>query len=242
MLNPELEQELRFEFVEVGGHIQAPDDLTERLLAQDYRLGGRTRFLVPVIVCLIALMALAGVLVAVNVGNRQPVAASVLASEFNVFDRPTSSSDVLPAGWALAHRLIARKGTPTAIRLLASHPGYGVVSVYALTYPNQICRLEMETNGGDGACTDTRSVETGHVDFGTVSGSSIQPFAIGLVANDVTSVEINSVTAPILKNNFFLAPISDPNPPFNITIHRSDGPPISKTVGGIAGPAGSDSG
>jgi len=89
-------------------------------------------------------------------------------------------------------------------------------------------RLEMETNGGDGACTDTRSVETGHVDFGTVSGSSIQPFAIGLVANDVTSVEINSVNAPILKNNFFLAPISDPNPPFNITIHRSDGRPYRR--------------
>jgi hypothetical protein len=193
-----------------------------------------------VIVCLVALLALVAVLVAVNVGNRQPVAASVFASEFNVFNRPTSPSDALPS--RVAQRLIARKGTPTATRLLAFNPGYGVVSVYAATYPNEICLIDIETNGGDTGCTDTRSVEIGHVDFGTVSGSSIQPFAIGLVANDVTSVEINGVTAPILKNNFFLAPISDPNPPFNITIHRSDGPPISKTVGGIAGPAGSDGG
>jgi hypothetical protein len=116
------------------------------------------------------------------------------------------------------------------------------VSVYAVTYPNEICLIDMETNGGDAVCTATRSVETSHVDFGTVSGSSIQSFAIGLVANDVTSLDINGVTAPILKNNFFLAPISDPNAPSDLTIHRSDGPPISKTVGGIAAPARGGSG
>ncbi len=37
MLSPNLEHELRADFVKVGNHIHAPDGLTERLLREDYR-------------------------------------------------------------------------------------------------------------------------------------------------------------------------------------------------------------
>lgn len=236
MLNAQIEQEMRDDFAEVREDIEAPDGLTERLLAQDYRFGGRSKLLISVIVCLIAVLALVATLVVLNTGNRQPVAASVLASEFNVFNRPATTSDALPPTWPLARLFLRHKGEPTAIRLLASNPGYGVVSVYAATYPNEICLLERDTSGGSAACGNTHDVESSHVDFGTVSGFSIEPYAIGLVANDVTSIQIDGATAPVLKNNFFLAPISGLNPPFNLTIHLSDGRPISKTVGRIRSP------
>jgi hypothetical protein len=43
MLSPNLEHELRTEFVNVGNHVEAPDGLTERLLREDYRPRGRAR-------------------------------------------------------------------------------------------------------------------------------------------------------------------------------------------------------
>lgn len=56
------------------------------------------------------------------------------------------------------------------------------------------------------------------------------------MANDVTSVQVNGVTAPLLRDNFFLAPLPNPNPPFTVTVHLSDGPPRSWTVAGIPPP------
>ena len=102
MLSPNLEHELRTEFVKVGSHIQAPDGLTERLLREDYRPRGRSRLLVPLLLCSIAVLTLGGVLVAINLSGGQPVAASVLASEFNVFNRPATPSVALPSNWLLA--------------------------------------------------------------------------------------------------------------------------------------------
>ena len=99
MLSPNLEHELRTEFVNVGNHIEAPDGLTERLLREDYRPRGRARLLVPLLLCSIAVLTLGGVLVAINLSGRQPAAASVLASEFSVFNRPASPSDALPSTW-----------------------------------------------------------------------------------------------------------------------------------------------
>ena len=102
MLSPNLEHELRTEFVNVGSHIQTPDGLTERLLREDYRPRERARLLVPLLLCSIAALTFGGVLVAINLGGRQPAAASVLASEFNVFNGPASPSVALPPKWLLA--------------------------------------------------------------------------------------------------------------------------------------------
>ena len=43
MLSPNLEHELRNEFINVGNHIEAPDGLTERLLRENYRGPGEER-------------------------------------------------------------------------------------------------------------------------------------------------------------------------------------------------------
>jgi hypothetical protein len=110
MLSPNLEHELRTEFVNVGSRIQAPDGLTERLLCEDYRPRGRARLLVPLLVCSIAVLTLGGVLVAINLSGRQPAAASVLASEFNVFNRPATSSVAIPSKW------LTGSGIPSAKR------------------------------------------------------------------------------------------------------------------------------
>ena len=109
MLSSNLEHELRTEFANVGTRIQAPDGLTERLLSENYRPKGRGRLLVPVLVCSIAVLTLGGVLVAMNLGGGQPVAASVLASEFNVFNRPATPSVELPSNWLLAQEFLGAK-------------------------------------------------------------------------------------------------------------------------------------
>ena len=232
MLSPNLEHELRTEFVNVGSHIQAPNGLTERLLREDYRPSGRARLLVPLLLCSIAVLTLGGVLVAINLSGRQPAAASVLASEFNVFNRPASPSDALPSNWPVAQILGWRGERPTATRLLASNPGYGIEKVYAATYPNEIClfvQKVQETGRGFGSCEVPRHLETQHAMFQWTSGSSTQSFAVGLVANDVANVRIDGVVAPVSANDFFLAPLADADSPLTVTITLSDGPSITET-------------
>ncbi len=233
MLSPNLEHELRIEFVNVGSHIQAPDGLTERLLREDYRPRERARLLVPLLLCSIAVLTLGGVLIAINLSGGQPVAASVLASEFNVFNRPATSSVALPSKWLLAQEFLALNGTPTATRLLASHPGYGIEGVYAATYPNRICVFVHEvpeTGGGFSSCDTPRELETRHAMFEWTTGSPAQSFAVGLVANDVTNVKFDGVVAPVsANNNFFLTPLADGNSPLTVTITLSDGPSITET-------------
>ena len=96
----------------------------------DYRPRGRARLLVPLLLCLIAVLTLGGVLVAINVsGGLKPVAASVLASEFSVFNRPASPSDALPSNWPVVETLGWRGERPAATRLLASNPGFGIDKV-----------------------------------------------------------------------------------------------------------------
>ncbi len=116
MLSPNLERELRNEFVNVGSDVEAPDGLTERLLREDYRPRGRARLLIPLLLCSIAVLTLGGVLVAINLSGRQPAAASILASEFNVFNRPASSSDALPSNFPLAQNTEAYSLPPPRIR------------------------------------------------------------------------------------------------------------------------------
>ena len=136
MLSPNLEHELRNELVNVGNHIQAPDDLTERLLREDYRPRGRARLLVPLLLCSIAVLTLGGVLMAINLSGRQPAEASVLASEFSVFNRPASSSDALPSNWPASQSLGWRGGEAYGDPPPRTNPGYGIEKVYAATYPN----------------------------------------------------------------------------------------------------------
>jgi hypothetical protein len=227
MLSPNLEHELRTEFVNVGSHIEAPDGLTERLLREDYRPRGRARLLVPLLLCSIAVLTLGGVLVAINLGGRQPAAASVLASEFNVFNRPASPSDTLPSNWRLP-----QNKKLAASRLLASNPGYGIEKVYAATYPNDIClfvQKALETGGDFGSCNPPRVLETTHAMFAWTSGSSTQSFFVGFLANDVTNVKIDGVVAPVSANDFFLTRLPDGNPPLHVTIALSDGPSITET-------------
>ena len=234
MLSPNLEHELRTEFVKVGSHIQAPDGLTERLLREDYRPRGRSRLLVPLLLCSIAVLTLGGVLVAINLSGGQPVAASVLASEFNVFNRPATPSVALPSKWLLAQEFVALNGRPTATRLLASNPGYGIEGVYAASYPKRIClfiREVPETGGGFSSCDTPRELETQHAMLLWTGGSSTQSFMTGLVANDVTSVKIDGVIAPVSANNFFLTPLpnGEADSPLTVTITLSDGPSIAQT-------------
>ncbi len=224
MLSPNLEHELRTEFVNVGSHIQAPDGLTERLLREDYRPRGRSRLLVPLLLCSIAVLTLGGVLVAINLSGRQPAAASVLASEFSVFNRPASPSDALPSNLPGA-----QNKNFTASRLLASNPGYGIEKVYAATYPNEICLFVQKTGGGGGSCNPPRVLETTHAMFQWTSGSSTQSVFVGFVANDVTNVTIDGVVNPVSANDFFLTPLPDGNPPVNVSITLSDGPSITET-------------
>ena len=231
MLSPNLEHELRTEFVNVGNHIEVPNGLTERLLREDYRLRGRAGLLVPLLLCSIAVLTLCVVLVAINLSGRQPAAASVLASEFNVFNRPASPSDDLPSKWPLAQTLGWRGERPTATRLLASNPGYGIEKVYAATYPNEICLYvqELQEPGvGFGSCENSRATETQHAMFQWTSGSSTQSFAVGFVANDVTNVRMDGVVAPVSANDFFLTPLPEGNPPLTVTITLSDGPSITE--------------
>ena len=235
MLSPNLEHELRTEFVKVGSHIQAPDGLTERLLREDYRPRGRARLLVPLLLCSIAVLTLGGVLVAINLSGRHPAAASVLASEFSVFNRPASASDALPSHWPLA-----QSEKLTASRLLASNPGYGIEKVYAATYPNEICLFVQKTGGDFGGCNPPRVLETTHAMFSWTSGSSTQSFFVGFIANDVTNVKIDGVVAPVSANDFFLTPLPDGNPPLNVTITLSDGPSIAQTF--LPAPPPSDGG
>jgi hypothetical protein len=244
MLSPNLEDELRTEFINVGTRIQAPDGLTERLLRENYRPRGRGRLLVPLLLCSIAVLTLGGVLVAMNLSSGQPVAASVLASEFNVFNRPATPSVALPSKWLLAQEFLALNGMPTGTRLLASNPGYGIEGVYAATYPNKICLFVHEvpeTGGGFSSCDTPRELETRHAMFLWTTGSSTQSFAVGLVANDVTNVKFDGVVVPVsANNNFFLTPLTDGNPPLTVTIGVSDGPSITETF--LPAPPPSDGG
>jgi hypothetical protein len=242
MLSPNLEHELRTEFVNVGSHIQAPDGLTERLLREDYRPRGRARLLVPLLLCSIAVLTLGGVLVAINLSGRQPAAASVLASEFSVFNRPASPSDALPSNWPVSQSLGWRGDRPTATRLLASNPGYGIEKVYAATHPYEICLFVVQKRGGvsGGSCETSRGTEAQHAMFQWTSESSTQSFAVGFVANDVTKVSFDGVAAPVSANNFFLTPLADGNPPLTVTITLSDGPSITETF--LPAPPPSDGG
>jgi hypothetical protein len=243
MLSPNLEHELRTEFVNVGNHIEAPDGLTERLLREDYRPRERARLLVSLLLCSIAVLTLGGVLVAINLSSGQPVAASVLASEFNVFNGPATSSVALPSKWLLAQEFLALNGTPTATRLLASNPGHGIEEVYAATYPKKICLFVhevQETGGGFSSCDTPRELETQHAMFSWTGGSFTQSFATGLVANDVTSVKIDGVIAPVSANNFFLTPLADADSALTVTINLSDGPSITETF--LPAPPPSDGG
>ncbi len=233
MLSPHLEHELRNEFVNVGNHIEAPDGLTERLLRVDYRPRGRARLLVPLLLCLIAVLTLGGVLVAINVSGGQPVAASVLASEFSVFNRPASPSDALPSNWPVVETLGWRGERPAATRLLASNPGFGIDKVYAATYPDEIClfvQQVQETGEAFGSCGNSRGTEAQHAMFQWTSGSSTQSFAVGFVANDVTSVKMDGVVAPVSANNFFLTRLPDADQPLSVTITLSHGPSITETL------------
>jgi hypothetical protein len=244
MLSPNLEHELRTEFVNVGSHIQAPDGLTERLLRENYRPRGRARHLVPLLLCSITGLTFGGVLVAINLSGRQPAAASVLASEFNVFNGPASPSVTLPSKWLLAQEFLALNGRPTATRLLASNPGYGIEGVYAATYPNKICVFVHEvpeTGGGFSSCDTPRELETQHAMLLWTSGPSTQSFGVGLVANDVTTVKLDGVVAPVsANNNFFLSPFANGNSSLTVTITLSDGPSMSETF--LPAPPPSDGG
>ena len=247
MLSPNLEHELRADFVKVGNHIHAPDGLSERLLREDYRPRGRARSLVPLLVCSIAVLTLGAVLVAMNIGGRQPAAASVLASEFSVFNRPASPSDALPSNWPVAQTLGWRGERPTATRLLASNPGYGIETAYAATYPDEIClyvQKIQEPGVAFVSCGNTRGTESQHAMFQWTSGPSTPSFAVGFVANDVTNVRMDGVVAPVSANNFFLTPLADgeANPPLSVTVTLSDGPAITETFAGLPPPRPSDGG
>jgi hypothetical protein len=233
MLSPKLEDELRTEFANAGSRIQAPDDLTECLLRKDYRPRGRARFLVPLLVCSIVVLTLGGVLVSINLSGREPADASVLASEFSVFNRPASPSDALPSNFPLTDSLpaSAQNKKLTGARLLASKPGYGIEKVYAATYPNATCLFVQrapESGGDSGGCSPPRVLETSHAMFQWSSGSA-RAFLIGFVANDVTNVKVNGVVAPVSGNDFFLTPLPDEgNGPLNVTINLSDGRSITE--------------
>jgi hypothetical protein len=244
MLSANLEHELRTEFFNVGNRIQAPDGLTERLLREDYRPRGRVRLLVPLLLCSIAALTLGGVLVAINLTGRTPAAASVLASEFSVFNRPDSSSDALPSIWPIAVDEIHPGEKPTASRLLASHPGYGIEEVYAATYPKDVCLFVRKAGGGSGDCIPLDVLEPAHALFLSTSGSSAQPvgFMVGFVASDVTNVRIDGVVAPVSADDFFLAPLADADSGVTMTLILSDGPPITETIGGLPAPRPSDGG
>ena len=183
-------------------------------------------------------------LIAINLGGGQPVAASVLASEFNVFNRPATPSVALPSKWLLAQEFLALNGTPTATRLLASHPGYGIEGVYAATYPKKICVFVHEipeTGGGFSSCDTPRELETQHAMLLWTSGPSTQSFGVGIVANDVTNVKFDGVDAPVsANNNFFLTPLANGNSPLTVTITLSDGPSIAETF--LPAPPPSDGG
>jgi hypothetical protein len=189
-------------------------------------------------------LTLGGVLVAINLSGRQPAAASVPASEFNVFNRPASPAVALPSKWLLAQEFLAVNGTPTATHLLASNPGYGIEGVYAATYPNRICVFVHEvpeTGGGFSSCDTPRELETQHAMLLWTSGSSTQSFAVALVANDVTNVNFDGVVAPVSANdNFFLTPLGNGNSPLTVTITLSDGPSITETF--LPAPPPSDGG
>jgi hypothetical protein len=231
MLSAHIEQEIRDDFARVGDQIETPHGLTERLLARNHRNGRRSR-LVALGACVVALVALVVSLVVVNTGDNQPVAASVLKSEFHVFNRPATPSDAVSRTSFAIQLPLTRAEQHVTTRLLASNPGYGITRVYAAMFPTQLCILVRAQHGQmSGGCELTSGVESAHMEAETETGSPTSPgFAVGLVANDVTSVQVNGVTAPVLRDNFFLAPLPSPNPPFTITAHLSDGPPQTWTV------------
>jgi hypothetical protein len=231
MLSAHIEQEFRDDLARVGDQIETPQGLTERLLARNHGYGRRSR-LVALGACVVALLALVVSLVVANTGNNQPVAASVLKSEFNVFNRPAKPSDtVSPLAFPIELPL-TRAEQHVTTRLLASNPGYGITRVYAAMFPTQLCIVVRAVRGQmSGGCELTSGVVSAHMEAETITGSPTSPgFEVGLVANDVTSVQVNGVTAPVLRDNFFLAPLPSPNPPFTVTVHLSDGPPLSWTV------------
>jgi hypothetical protein len=225
MLSAHIEQEFRDDLARVGDQIETPQGLTERLLARNHGRGRRSR-LVALGACVVALLALVVSLVVANTGTNQPVAASVLKSEFNVFNHPAKPSDAVSALAFPIEVPLTRAEQHVTTRLLASNPGYGITRVYAAMFPTQLCILVRAVHGQMSAgCATTTGVESAHMEE-----ISTGDFVVGLVANDVTRVEVNGVTAPVLRDNFLLAPLPMPNPPFTVTVHLSDGPPLSWTV------------
>lgn len=171
MLRAHIEQEIRDDVARVGEQIETPHGLTERLLARDYGIGRRSR-LVAVAACLVVLLALVCSLVVVNTGGNQPVAASVLASEFNVFNRPATPSDAISRTSFPIEVPLTHAGKLAATRLLASNPGYGVTRVYAAMFPTQLCILVRGVSGQtSGGCEPTPGVESAHMEPEIVTGS-----------------------------------------------------------------------
>jgi hypothetical protein len=237
MLNLQLEIELRRDFVQAGERVEIPSGLRERLLNSEYSFGPPRHLARALVLAAVVVLALAGAAIGLTLAGRQPVAASGLASEFQVFNRPATQSDSPDRNVSYV-RLTERLGQPTAVRLLAQNPGNGISTVYAVTYPHQICLVEQDSSGGGAGCNSVEGLESKHVMFegmypSSPPGSLKEPVALGLVANDVTKVTINRSATPV-ANNFFMAPLADQSPlePLILTVQLSDGAPITTTLNG----------
>jgi hypothetical protein len=234
MLSPQLESELRRDFVQAGDRVEIPSGLSERLLNSEYSFGPPRHLARALVLATAVVLALAGAAVGIALAGRHPVAASGLASEFQVLNRPATQSDFpLPSNSSYS-RLTERLGQPTAVRLLAQDPGNGISTVYAVTYPHQICLVEQDSSGGGAGCNSVEGLESEHVMFEVIypsspPGSLRKPVALGLVANDVTKVTINGSPTPV-ANNFFMATLANQNEPLTLTVHLSDGAPITTTL------------
>ena len=90
MLTPQLEQQLRDEFARVGGRIQAPDDLTERLLGHGYRPRGPRRRLLALSGAGALLLVIALVVVLVGAGT-----------ESHATSRGQRRRGISPSGWSM---------------------------------------------------------------------------------------------------------------------------------------------
>jgi hypothetical protein len=237
MLSPQRESELRKDFVQAGERVEVPSGLSGRLLNSEYSFGPPRHLARALVLATAVVLALAGAAIGLTLAGRQPVAASGLASEFQVFNRPATQSDS-PDRNVSYIRLTERLGQPTAVRLLAQNPGNGISTVYAVTYPHQICLVEQDSSGGSAGCNSVEGLEGKHVMFEVIypsspPGSLRVPVALGLVANDVMNVTINGSATPV-ANNFFMATLANQSPlePLTLTVQLSDGAPITTTLSG----------
>ena len=90
MLNPQLESEMRSDFVQAGDRVDIPSGLSERLLSREYSFGPPRYLARALVLAAVVVLVVVGAAIGLTLVGRQPVAASGLASEFQVFNRPAT--------------------------------------------------------------------------------------------------------------------------------------------------------